>query len=325
MRALFVHGMGRSPLSGWPLLRALRANGVQASAFAYIAATQGFDAVATRLAKRIAELALADDYVLIGHSLGGVLLRAALSTLPPATRPPTRIFLLGSPVGPSRLAARLQHNPLYRLLTGDCGQLLASPLHMGRIAPCTVPTTAILGEHPVRLTASHFASEPNDGVVAAAETQADWIEEEVTLPVMHSFLPGDRRVVDVTLARVPGCLAAAEHDLANRRPVWQALSDLFLDIDISTSRDWRARQLAASPYTIEHLERILIEELCPACQSNLYSVAGAWTGFNADWLEASILRRRHLRWNAFLSRLRKSRLPEEWHTTRAVIETLRRA
>ena len=30
-------------------LRALRANGVQASAFAYIAATQGFDAVATRL------------------------------------------------------------------------------------------------------------------------------------------------------------------------------------------------------------------------------------------------------------------------------------
>ena len=327
MRALFVHGMGRSPLSGWPLLRALHANGVQASAFAYIAATQGFDDIATRLAKRIAELAQADDYVLIGHSLGGVLLRSALSTLPPASRPPTRIFLLGSPVRPSRLAARLQHNPLYRLLTGDCGQLLASPSRMKQVVPCSAPSTAILGEYSLRLTAGHFTEETNDGVVAAAETQADWIEEEITLPVMHSFLPGDGRVVEVILARVPGCLAAPEHDLANRRPVWEALSALFLDTDVSTSRDWRARQLAASHYTIEHLERILIEEVCPVCQSNLHAVAGVWTGFDAEWLEATILSRRRSRWplfEALRSRARKAALPAEWSITKAMIEAQRR-
>lgn len=325
MRALFVHGMGRSPLSGGPLLRALRANGVQATSFANIAATQRFDAISTRLAARIAALAPADDYVLIGHSLGGVLLRSALAALPPATRPPTRVFLLGSPIRASRLAACLQHNPLYRLLTGDCGQLLASESRMRRIGPCSAPSTAILGNYPVRLTASRFAGEPNDGVVSATETRADWIEEEVTLPVMHSFLPGDRRVVDAVLARVVGCLAAPSDDLANRRPVWEALSELFLDTDVSASRDWRARQLAVSPYTIEQLERILIDEVCPVCQSNLHAVAGVWTGFDAEWLAASILRRRRLRRNALLSHLRKSRLPEEWHITKSMIDALRRA
>jgi len=202
MQALFIHGMGRSPLSCWPLLRRLRANGVHASAFGYLAATQHFAKISARLATRIAAMAGGDDYVLIGHSLGGVLLRAALAALPPGTRQPTRVFLLGSPVHPSRLAIRYRSNPLYLLVTGDCGQLLASEDRMSRIAALSVPTTAILGEQPIRLTSSQFAGEPNDGIVAAAETQADWIGEEIRVPVMHSFLPGNRRVAELILARI---------------------------------------------------------------------------------------------------------------------------
>lgn len=36
-------------------------------------------------------------------------------------------------------------------------------------------------------------------------------------------------------------------DLPARSPVWSALSDLFLDIDVSLSRAWRVEQLAHSP------------------------------------------------------------------------------
>ena len=327
MRALFVHGMGRSPLSGWPLLHALRANGVQTSVFAYIPAIQGFDNIAARLAARVEALAQADDYVLIGHSLGGVLLRSALSTLPPATRPPTRIFLLGSPVRPSRLAIHFRKNPLYHLLTGDCGQLLASPKRMSAVAPLSVPTTAILGERPIRLTARHFSDEPNDGVVAEQETRAEWINEEIRVPVMHSFLAGNRRVAELVLARTSGCLAAPGDDLAHRRPVWEALSELYLDTDPVPSHEARARQLAASPYPIEHLERILSEEVSPVCQSNLRAVTGVWTGFDARWLEESILRRSHLRqplYRALLPRIRQARLPDEWWVTKARIDDLRR-
>ena len=86
-------------------------------------------------------------------------------------------------------------------------------------------------------------------------------------------------------------MKSAVTDLANRRPVWEALSDLFLDTDVSPSRAWRASLLAASPYSVEELERILINEVYPICKYNLISVAGEWTGFDQAWLEGRILRR----------------------------------
>lgn len=80
-------------------------------------------------------------------------------------------------------------------------------------------------------------------------------------------------------------------DLQTREPVWQALSDMFLDTDTSLSRPWRAEQLARSPYAIEELERILVNEVYPVCRYNLLSVAGEWAGFDAAWLRTRILRR----------------------------------
>jgi len=55
----------------------------------------------------------------------------------------------------------------------------------------------------------------------------------------------------------------AAEDLTARQPVWEALSDMFLDTDTSLSRQWRADQLARSPYSIEQLEFILINEVYP--------------------------------------------------------------
>ena len=86
-------------------------------------------------------------------------------------------------------------------------------------------------------------------------------------------------------------LKPVAEDIDNRRPVWQALSDLFLDTDTSLSRDWRVRELSQSPYSLEELEEILIAEVYPACRANLFSIAGEWAGFDIDWLEGRIRRR----------------------------------
>ena len=142
LHALFVHGMGRSPLSGWPMLWHLRRAGVQTGTFGYATSIESFPAITGRLASRISRLAEQGDYVLIGHSLGGVLLRAALNALPPGTRQPRRVFLLGSPIGASRLAKLLHDHPLYRLLTRDCGQLLASEQRMQHVPALHVLTIA---------------------------------------------------------------------------------------------------------------------------------------------------------------------------------------
>ena len=95
--------------------------------------------------------------------------------------------------------------------------------------------------------------------------------------------------VDFRFERAPA-LRPAPSDLEGRRPVWLALSDLFLDTDVNLLREGSTRTLAASPYSLEELDAILREEVCPACSFNLREVAGEWAGFDADWLERRILR-----------------------------------
>ena len=83
----------------------------------------------------------------------------------------------------------------------------------------------------------------------------------------------------------------SDNEIATRRPVWAALSDLFLDTDVSLTRDWRIEMLAKSPYSIGDLEHILVDEVYPVCKYNLMSIAGEWAGFDMEWLQCNILRR----------------------------------
>lgn len=123
-------------------------------------------------------------------------------------------------------------------------------------------------------------------------------------------------------------LQPATADLADRRPVWEALSELFLDTDPALSRSWRVAQLARSPYSLAQLEHILVDEVHPVCKYNLLSVAGVWSGFDAAWLEATILRRLRSRWR-FAHALNLGRLSVpacgEWRATRHAVLALRSA
>jgi pimeloyl-ACP methyl ester carboxylesterase len=202
MQALFVHGMGRTPISGWPLLRKLRTAGVDGSTFGYSTTTCDFSQISSNLARRIAKLASHGEYILIGHSLGGLLLRAALMSLPKNTRPPIRVFLLGSPIRSARLARLLQHNPIYRMVTQDCGKLLASDERMKSVGPLMAPTTGIFGVRGVRATFKVFHDEPNDGIVAVSETSAPWIMDKISVPVIHTFLPTSNIVATIIMERL---------------------------------------------------------------------------------------------------------------------------
>jgi pimeloyl-ACP methyl ester carboxylesterase len=202
MQVLFVHGMGRSPVSGWPLLRRLRRAGLQTHTFGHWVSRQSFEAIVGELRQRLAQIAGDGEYVLVGHSLGGVLLREALRTAPPTIRVPQRLFLLGSPVQVSSIAARLADNPLYRLFTGDCGRMLGSVERMGAIGPAAVPVTAIVGVKGWSLLSGLLPREPHDGIVTLSETWAPWLDDVVQLPVPHMVLPSDARVTRVILERL---------------------------------------------------------------------------------------------------------------------------
>ncbi len=121
-------------------------------------------------------------------------------------------------------------------------------------------------------------------------------------------------------------IPSALNDIEQRRPVWNALADLFLDTDTSLSRAWRAEQLAASPYTLDELQGILIYEVYPVCWTNMLSVAGEWSGFDPEQLEERILAGSKSRF-AFLRRFTLGRLSvlfsSEWRATKIQILRLR--
>ena len=202
MQALFVHGMGRSPLSGFPMLWRMKRRGIKVRSFFYTVTFQDFSSIQQRLAKKIEQVAAKGDYVLVGHSLGGVLIRGALASLAEGTRLPLRVFLMGSPVRPSRIAKYLSRNWLFRLATRDCGQLLSSDERMQQIAPCSVPVTSFVGTKGLHGRYTPFGDEVNDGVVTESEIQANWISEAIQVPVVHSWMPSSKQISNLILERI---------------------------------------------------------------------------------------------------------------------------
>ncbi len=205
MHALFIHGMGRTQISGWALLRKLRSCGIGTSSFGYSTALQNFPQISNRLASRISTISVDGEYILIGHSLGGVLLRSALASLAVGMRPPTRVFLLGSPTKSARLAKILSGNPIFRLATGDCGQMLASDARMHCIPPLLAPTTGVFGDRGIPVTRHVFQGEQNDGVVSVSEVSATWITDTVIVPIVHTFLPASGAVAAIIMERLRTC------------------------------------------------------------------------------------------------------------------------
>lgn len=86
-----------------------------------------------------------------------------------------------------------------------------------------------------------------------------------------------------------------KEDLPRRRWIWQAISDLFLDEEITEdTRRYIARVAAECGYTDEELEVIYRREVAPSVAVNTFSPAGVWGYWDSVWLEKMILRPRGL-------------------------------
>ncbi len=83
----------------------------------------------------------------------------------------------------------------------------------------------------------------------------------------------------------------ASDDIEARRPVWWALSDLFLDTELDEATyNYIAQICIESPYSPDECSEILWLEVFPICAGNLFSMAGVWGAFDQEWLESEILR-----------------------------------
>jgi hypothetical protein len=163
MRVLLIHGMARTPLSLLGLAGDLRRAGHHTELVAYSGTLESYRAIVARVRRRL-EAAAHDGqpYAAVAHSLVG--------------------------------ARRFHRWWLYRLVNGECGQLLAEPGFFADLPQPAVPTTVITGNRGWPRALSLFGGDPNDGMVAVEETRLDSGAALIELPASHTFMMNNRQV-----------------------------------------------------------------------------------------------------------------------------------
>jgi hypothetical protein len=203
--AILVHGMGRTPLSMALLAGRLRRRGFRIASFGYVAALESHATCLARLQRFIHTRIGAGPYIVVGHSLGAVLLRGVLPRL---ARRPAACFLIAAPATACVWARRLANSCAYRIVTGEMGQLLADAdfLHAVPIPDC--PTWIYAGTAGPRHRRFVLADEPNDGILKISETQLAGIPS-ICVPALHTFIMNSRLLTRDLLERAHAVLEPA--------------------------------------------------------------------------------------------------------------------
>lgn len=153
-----------------------------------------FDAIVAKLQQQLQIMATRGSYGVVAHSLGGILVRAALgSGIIPQ---PEHIVMLGPPNQMPRLAPIAWYLPPFRWYTRECGFNLTCQEFYKSLPGLESPYTIVAGTNGPRGVFSPFGNEVNDGIVALSETRLTPQDKIVQLPVWHTFMMNHRAVQD---------------------------------------------------------------------------------------------------------------------------------
>lgn len=120
--------------------------------------------------------------------------------------------------------------------------------------------------------------------------------------------------------------------IMKRQPLWTAISELWLDTEISRSDIERIASAAiASQYSTRELNAIYLYEVAPVVGSNLLTPAGAWNGFDQDWLHIEARNRAEHRslwllfwmWSGIGRKLLTYATQTHWEDVIAMVEQVR--
>jgi pimeloyl-ACP methyl ester carboxylesterase len=188
---VLMHGLWLTGASLLFLARRLRRCGFAVHPFSYDSVRKDLRANAEALA-RFAQGIDAPTLHFVGHSLGGIVIRALFHYFP--EQRPGRIVTLASPHGGSHVGERIARTRLGRRLLGaSVRQLLAR-------APASWPLPArdigaICGTAPIgagRLFSDRRGT--NDGLLTLEETILPGATDTIALPTAHSAMPFSRAV-----------------------------------------------------------------------------------------------------------------------------------
>jgi len=193
---VLVHGLGRSRhdmVLLKPRLQAVFPN-AHIHTFDYQSRRIPVAEASRRLAEFVDRTTHGESVSFVGHSLGGIVVRA-LDASEHATPTMRRLVTLGSPHNGARIAHFLAR---YRLPQSVFGPALAE---LGELSlpprPRTVEIGCVVGATGNRFGFLPIFGEDNDGVVLAREALLEGCAGHVRVPVLHAFMPFSKRVANL--------------------------------------------------------------------------------------------------------------------------------
>lgn len=200
MKILLIHGLGRSPFSLSGLGKALSQAGHTPEFFGYTTLIESFDKIVERLRDRIQTLSQQTNgkYGIVTHSMGAVLLRAALDSAPFAL--PDHVVMLAPPNQSPRIARIAQHLIPFLWFAGQSGKNLASTEFYAKLAPLNCSYTIVTGTVGFKGDLSPFGAEVNDFVIGAEESRIYPHDELIEVPALHSFIMNNKSAQEIVIS-----------------------------------------------------------------------------------------------------------------------------
>jgi triacylglycerol lipase len=172
-----------------PLAKQLAEAGFAVHNLSYASTEKAPEALVAEVGEKIEACCReAEKLNFVGHSLGGILIRAYLAKEPPVNA--GRVVMLAPPNGGSEIVDSLGGTAIFGAIMGPSAQQLGTDPESfpNRLPAPTVEVGVIAGTDSVNPAGSVLIPDEDDGMVSLANTKLDGMTDFLVLPISHAFI-----------------------------------------------------------------------------------------------------------------------------------------
>ena len=187
---VLLHGLGRTRWSLWPVAREAARRGYQVHNLGYPSRRARIEELAENVGERVLHVAGNGPVDVVTHSMGGIVLRAAVAGGSLPQEAVRRVVMLAPPNHGSELADRLRDFRVYRFATGPAGQQIGTNEDSvpRRLPPPPFEVGIIAGRKSANPVFGRVLGAESDGKVTVGSTQLDGMRDRVVVDRAHTFI-----------------------------------------------------------------------------------------------------------------------------------------